>query len=743
VTPQPSVSIVVCTLDRAPHLRRLLASLRHLDYPRFEVIVVAGPSTDETDAVLTEFAGQVKVARCREANLSRARNLGVAATAGDLVAFIDDDALPASVRWLAALAAPFALDPALGACGGPVLVGDGSQAEFEGGATSDYGLQAFVAGDLARQGATLDGYHWVARVAGCNCAFRRETLVAIGGFDETFTYYLDESDVCLRLARAGYGIATRADAAVRHYSARSAVRRSFHDLDWRTIARSDTYYALKNGADAPIRRLLTTLQLAPRKHFFRDIGRFRREGHYGRGRWLRYLTRWGAGVVAGLWLGGTRARRLGVPAALTPSPFAQFPRATPERLRVGLIARHYPPHPVGGGIGVYTRELAHGLHALGHEVHVFTESADAVRHEGLRLFVHGIRPEPFPVAARMPTTDRHLRWSLAVAKRVIALARGGFALDVVESPNWECEGVALRRADVVPLVVRLHSPLTAVSAAERRAPSADLEASVRLERWLIANADGVTGSTEGVFTTVHQTMGWNPGRDTLHARIPLGVPSVPDVPPGKGRRLLFVGRLERRKGAHTLLAVLPDLLRRYRDLEVDLVGADIVSPDGDSLRRRFESGHAWARWRRRCRFHGHLDDASLSQLYAACTVFVAPSLYESFGLVYLEAMRYGKAVIGCSTGGIPEVVRDGETGLLVTPDEPQALARAIARLLDDPALCHRLGESARRVVAEEFSSRLMAERTVSFYERVIAARCAGGLHGHELARSPETVRVSR
>src|SRR5207302_6552199 len=90
----PTVSIVVSTLDRAAHLARLLASLRHLDYERFEVVVVNGPSQDGSDAVLAQWDGQIKAVRCPSANLAASRNIGIAAAAGDIVAFIDDDAVP-------------------------------------------------------------------------------------------------------------------------------------------------------------------------------------------------------------------------------------------------------------------------------------------------------------------------------------------------------------------------------------------------------------------------------------------------------------------------------------------------------------------------------------------------------------------------------------------------------------------------------------------------------------------------
>ena len=415
------------------------------------------------------------------------------------------------------------------------------------------------------------------------------------------------------------------------------------------------------------------------------------------------------------------------PAASAPPHLAPEPPSpgAPPSLRIGLLSRTYPPRPDVGGIARYTRDLAHALAELGHQVHVFTESRLRLRRDGPRLFVHGLCPDILPVVPDLPMTDRRLRWSLAVARCVTDLARAGERLDVVESQNWDSEGVALQRSGMGPVVVRVTTPLTVTARHAGWPASADLDASVQLERWLIANASGVTYATEAVLETARDELSLEVHGNLRCARIPLGVPPAPPgpQPSDPGRRLLFVGRLERRKGIGTLLAVVPSLLRRYRDLLVDIVGDDTIAARGEPTpRERFEAAHELRFWRRRCRFRGVVDEDRLQDFYRSCTVFVAPSLYESFGLVYLEAMRWGKPVIGCRAGGIPEVVRDGETGLLVPPDDPVGLEAAITRLLDDPELRQRLGERAREALATEFSSRRMAERTAAFYAGVLGCR---------------------
>ena len=139
-------SVVVNTYNRAQSLERLLPSLEHLTDVRFEVVIVNGPSTDETDSVINQYRGRVKIVRCATANLSRSRNIGIAATAGEVVVFIDDDALPATVTWLRQLVDVFNQDNDghAGAAGGASIHRDTGWCEFDGGWTSDYAEQLFT-----------------------------------------------------------------------------------------------------------------------------------------------------------------------------------------------------------------------------------------------------------------------------------------------------------------------------------------------------------------------------------------------------------------------------------------------------------------------------------------------------------------------------------------------------------------------------------------------------------------------
>jgi hypothetical protein len=118
-------------------------------------------------------------------------------------------------------------------------------------------------------------------------------------------------------------------------------------------------------------------------------------------------------------------------------------------------------------------------------------------------------------------------------------------------------------------------------------------------------------------------------------------------------------------------------------------------------------------------FTGSLDDEHLQRLYQSCDLFVAPSLYESFGLVYLEAMNYAKPVIGCRAGGIPEVIDHGVSGWLVEPEAPKALAEAIISLLGSPEKLCQMGMAGREQILQRFNYIEMAGKFAQVYRQEI------------------------
>ncbi|MDJ0826300.1 MAG: glycosyltransferase [Rhodobacter sp.] len=216
------VSVIVVSLDRPHALRRCLTGIEQLDRSGFEVIVVADPAgLAALDA--DGFGGRIKTAAFETANISMARNTGLALAAGAVVAFIDDDAVP-EPTWLTQLTAPFA-DPAVGAAGGYVIGRNGISLQYGARLVDRFGTHAPLGAGGDAQAvfdAPADG---AVKTEGTNCAFRTDILRQAGGFDPAFAFFMDETDLNLRLAAAGVKTAVVPLAQVHHGFAASARRR--------------------------------------------------------------------------------------------------------------------------------------------------------------------------------------------------------------------------------------------------------------------------------------------------------------------------------------------------------------------------------------------------------------------------------------------------------------------------------------------------------------------------------------
>jgi spore coat protein SA len=175
-------------------------------------------------------------------------------------------------------------------------------------------------------------------------------------------------------------------------------------------------------------------------------------------------------------------------------------------------------------------------------------------------------------------------------------------------------------------------------------------------------------------------------------------------------RLLYVGRLARVKGVHVLIEAFEQLRDQFPQASLVIAGSSffgeaVKTPyEGELARLAAKIGDAVV-------FTGYLPHAKLSALYRACDVVVVPSIWpEPFGLVVLEAMASGTCVVASAVGGLPEIIEDRRTGVLVRAGDPNALAAATREVLADPAFKRSLEQAATEVVARKFTwERLMGE----------------------------------
>lgn len=272
------ISVVINTIDRAHSLARTLEALKRQTYTDFEILVVVGPTKDQTLELLSQYADTIRLLRCPTDNLSQSRNIGICASTGEIVAFIDDDALPARC-WLNRIAELFKSDPALAVVGGKVflcLTGQ-ERVQHQYGVVSSIGEHSDVRNPLSPIQTRGDaGMFWTVRPMGTNMAFRRTALLEVGGFDEFISYIAEESELALRMAWQGYKIKHSDDLVVYHLPASSRNRTVFTTKGrWYHSTRSLSYFAIKNGRmiGEPFTKVLSRILylLTGRLHWYRNL----------------------------------------------------------------------------------------------------------------------------------------------------------------------------------------------------------------------------------------------------------------------------------------------------------------------------------------------------------------------------------------------------------------------------------------------------------------------------------------
>lgn len=402
-------------------------------------------------------------------------------------------------------------------------------------------------------------------------------------------------------------------------------------------------------------------------------------------------------------------------------------------LRICLVSKEYPPEG-RGGIAKYVRLLAHGLVDEGHDITVIAgPSAHGNRPSSLsHTAAHGPKlhrvenrrlalPPPLRRKARGIWNQLERSWAVDCAIARLERTQGPF--DVVEMPNWGAEGVCYSLHPRAPLVIRLSTPLAQVSLLkEGRSNRPGLRLACFLEAVPARRASCVIANSRFIgqyCIKLYSIPGARP------AVIPHGIP-VPDSPPPGGEAsekavtVLYVGRLEKRKGIDRLLHAIPKVIRDTPFCRFVIAGDDMgEAPQGKSYRDYFDS-FASSAARESTTFLGHVEERELPQLYADCDIFAAPSQSESFGFIYLEAMAHAKPVVAFHTGGVPEVVAHDETGILVELDDISALAHALGRLIQDKELRQKMGRCGFERVRESFPTKRMVAETVACYRRVIS-----------------------
>jgi glycosyltransferase involved in cell wall biosynthesis len=441
---------------------------------------------------------------------------------------------------------------------------------------------------------------------------------------------------------------------------------------------------------------------------------------------------------------GLRRNKAKGPKYPPPVPERIAPRPPePGGLRIAFLV--YRGNPRCGGQGVYTRHLTRELVALGHSVEVFAGQPWPEVDEGvgftpvpsLDLYRD---PDPFRIPRprefknSFPTSIAVLEfgvmctagfpepWTFSLrVRRMLAARRHEF--DLVHDNQCLGNGIIQMMDDGFPLLETLHHPITVdrqLALSHATNPWQKLTQRrwfgfLRMQVKVARNLPRVVTVSESSKRDIAAQMDVKTERMTV---VPVGVDHTVfrprlDVTPVKGRIMVTSSSDVPMKGLVPLLEAVAKL-RTERELELVVIGNP--RPEGRVAKaiERLDLGPI-------VRCVTGISDDELARNYAQAEVAVVPSLYEGFSLPAIEAMACGVALVATTGGALPEVVgTDGETGLLVPPDDPGALAAAIGRLLDDDELRSRLGAAGRERVLGRFTWQVTAKGTADQYQALLA-----------------------
>ena len=718
------VSVVINTYNRASNLIDALESLKFQSYLNFEVIVVNGPSSDDTKAIVLE--SEARYYEISEVNLSISRNVGLREARGEVVAFMDDDAQPDN-DWLANIVREFKKDECIGAVGGPLLDHTGMDYQCYFNLANRYAKAREVFFDPSEAFSFPQAAEFPT-LTGCNCSFRMSVLKELGGFDEQFAYFLEETDLCLRVIDAGYKIQFAADIIVHHKYAPSHLRVEGRLIkNYYPSLRSIAYFSQKHtlpfyGEDACANHLSNV----QREHADSVLWNYR-HGKYSKVEYDEIVAHSKLAFDDGQadlkpkhWNGHTSSDRF--------STYKKVAVAS-RRLRVVFVTREYPPGQVGG-IARLTEELAKGLSTLGHTIHVITRAHNGVSCVDFESghWVHRIADDndiyEFEENANIPRNI--LERATAVRREIDRLAKM-FEIQVISAPIWDVEGLLLLEKYTKQLVTTLHTSYKLSIdnhpkwVEDRHYFTNHVSRIIAAEKRMLVESRYLLGNSQAIVSSMNDAYALKIDGARCHV-IPHGVvaPSLDfdhTIFTSKEEiNILFLGRLEHRKGIDLLIESAELLLLKHTHVRLSICGDDRIKIEGKdyTYRQYYDQKYQNERWYERIDYLGYLPWCDVTRLLSNCDVFVAPSRFESFGLIHAEALSYGKPVVGLNAAATPEVVT-ADVGLLATPEDVQHLFECLDSLVLDAKKRRDMGSAAKLRYEENYRISSMVERTELFY----------------------------
>ncbi len=386
-------------------------------------------------------------------------------------------------------------------------------------------------------------------------------------------------------------------------------------------------------------------------------------------------------------------------------------------MNILFLSRDYPPNQIGG-VGAYIYEMSRLLTKMGHQALVITEAGEhPLEYLDQGVYVFRIKSKKIrffnPIREKLKGFIERLEYSYAVSQKIKELV-SKYRIEIIESCEARAEGFWYYLFQKKPpLVIKLHAPEGIVYKLNHQPQTRDRHLIERLEEWWICCADRVIGLSQAV-VSLTQKYYQIKFRDICMVANPIDIEFFkPNHSLYDTKTVLYVGRLEFRKGVHILIRAVPYVLEKFPQVKFVFIGSDC------GMKPYLIEKINQLRIRDSIEFVDQIPPYKLLSYYQQCALCVVPSLWENQPYVILEAMACGKPVIASKVGGIPEIIKDKVNGILVPAGSFLELSKAIIKVLDDKELQQDLGNRAREYIEDIYSPLAVAKRNLEVYEKVL------------------------
>ncbi len=400
-------------------------------------------------------------------------------------------------------------------------------------------------------------------------------------------------------------------------------------------------------------------------------------------------------------------------------------------MKIAYISYEHPLGISGGGIGTYIGQIAQVMASRGNAIEVFAGvlSGNYRRVEIDNYVLHLI-----------PAVNANV-----FRQKVLPIfsERNAFAsFDIIESTEFGADGLEIRKAfPDIPLTVKLHTPAFLISELNdlknawyhraRFVFGGMIRRQLVTPYWhynqykdpefeLVNSADSVSSPSTQLASIVAKR--WSLERDITVLPYPFqasdALKNIPVVSPGEKVNILFVGKLEKRKGVLDMMDAIPLILRENNKVSFKFVGKSHSSPNSklgmeDYIKRKLN------RYLQHLEFSGPVSYSKIPAILSSANICIFPSLWENFPNVCLEAMSAGRVVIGTNNGGMADMIKSGINGYLVKPNSPASIAKTVLEIINSTSRFHSVGVAARETIDKRYNSKEIGELTEAFYYKTI------------------------